>query len=82
MSQEIANTPRAERNLFCAVCDKKSYVFTLKEISLKKHIQGIGEITYPARRKGRAVEIQVCYECSDLLGNQVIKAVQEYHLEE
>jgi methionine aminopeptidase len=66
----------------CSVCNEHGFVFTLREIHLTMHIQGVGQIVYPARRNGRAVSIHVCHDCNDHLSNMIPKAVEEYHLED
>ena len=68
--------------MFCAVCNELGFVFTLREVHLTMHIQGVGEIVYPARKNGRAVEIHVCHDCDMHLRTMIPKAVEEYHLED
>lgn len=76
---DITSEPK-KVNRFCAVCNSYGNVFTLHEIHIPKHIQGVGEVIAPAVINHKRVKIQVCDECSMKMDNMIPNAIEEYHL--
>mgnify|MGYP005822462001 FL=1 len=67
------------RQTGCAICHEKYSVGSILELFLSTHIQSIGDVTYPAKYKGRSVEIHVCMPCFEEQNNLVINSVKNYH---
>ena len=66
----------------CAVCDQVGYAFYIHEIHLSQHINGIGNVVFPAKIKSKAVTIKVCLACNEKINGILVGAVKEYHLDE
>jgi hypothetical protein len=66
----------------CAVCDEMRLSFTIHEIHLSKHVQGLGSVVFPAKIKSEAVKIRVCFDCSANIRGILPNAIMEHHKDE